>query len=279
MVVYQRETRRRPILLVAIVLSLVLVTLDSRGNSVIASVRDLARNALQPVQSLVDSAFDPVREAAQGVTDYGSLKDENARLKREIADLKGQRLRERAVGSDVGELQKLLDLPTIEDATGVTARVVSGAPGNFERTVVVNKGTSNGVQVGQPVVAGNGLIGKITDATSTQATVTLIDSPGFGVGVRLENSNERGIAEGKTGERDMRLNFLTNPRVDIKNGELVFTSAVQNAAFPPDIPVAKVTSVDRPQGDLEPTVVLHPLANLTDINYVKVLRWPEPKGG
>ena len=279
MVVYQRETRRRPVLLLVVIASLVLITLDSRGNSVIASVRDLAREAIQPVQSVVDSGFDPLRDAAQGITGYGSLKDENARLKKEVADLRGQRLRERAVGSDVGELEKLLDLPTIEDATGVAARVVSGAPGNFERTVVVNKGTANGVEVGQPVVAGNGLIGKITDATSTQATVTLIDSPGFGVGVRLENSNERGIAEGKTGERDMRLNFLSNPRVDIKKGELVFTSAVQNGAFPPDIPVAKVKSTEKPQGDLEPTVVLHPLANLTDITYVKVLRWPEPKGG
>lgn len=279
MVVYQRETRRRPVLLLVVIASLVLVTLDSRGNNVIATVRDLAREAIQPVQSVVDSGFDPVRNAAEGITGYGSLKDENARLEKEIADLRGQRLRERAVGSEVGELEKLLDLPTIEDATGVTARVVSGAPGNFERTVIVNKGSGNGVEVGQPVVAGNGLIGKITEATGTQSTVTLIDSPGFGVGVRLENSNERGIAEGRTGERDMRLNFLSNPRVDIKKGELVFTSAVENAAFPPDIPVAKVKSTEKPQGDLEPTVVLHPLANLTDITYVKVLRWPEPKGG
>jgi rod shape-determining protein MreC len=189
----------------------------------------------------------------------------------------------------VGELERLLDLPTIEDATGVAARVVSGAPGNFERTVVINKGTSKGVDVGQPVVAGNGLIGKITDTTSSQAVVTLIDSPGFGVGVRLENSNERGIAEGRTGERDMRLNFLSkllgrcqedsSPDTCITKGELVFTSAVENAAFPPDIPVAKVKDVEKPQGDLEPTVELTPLADLDDITYVKVLRWPEPKDG
>jgi cell shape-determining protein MreC len=81
MVVYRRETRRRPVLLIVAVVSLVLVTLDSRGNGIIDSVRSGAREALQPVQSVVDSAFEPVRNAADGITGYGALKDENATLR------------------------------------------------------------------------------------------------------------------------------------------------------------------------------------------------------
>ncbi|MCJ7671515.1 MAG: rod shape-determining protein MreC [Acidimicrobiia bacterium] len=289
MAVYRRDARRRPVLLIVLFLSLVLVTVDSRGNGLIDSVRRVARDALQPVQSVVDSAFTPLRNAVDGIGGYGAVKDENALLKKRVAELQGRLLRQRAVGSQVGELGKLLDLPTIQDATGVAARVISGAPGNFERTVVINKGTSKGIEVGQPVVAGNGLVGKITQASGTEATVTLVDSPGFGVGVRLENTNERGIAEGRTGEREMRLNFLTkllpaceknsSPDTCISQGEVVFTSAVANAAFPPDIPVAKVTGIEKKTGDLESTVSLRPLVNLNDITYVKVLRWPEPTVG
>lgn len=289
MVVYRRDARRRPVLLIVVFLSLVLVTVDSRGNGLIDTFRRVARDALQPVQSVVDSAFDPLRNASDGITGYGAVKDENALLKKRVAELQGRLLRERAVGSEVNELGKLLDLPTIQDATGVAARVIGGAPGNFERTVVINKGISKGVDVGQPVVAGNGLVGKVTEASSTQATVTLLDSPGFGVGVRLENTNERGIAEGRTGEREMRLDFLSkllpacgensSPDTCISEGELVFTSAVANAAFPPDIPVAKVTGIEKKTGELESTVSLRPLVNLNDITYVKVLRWPEPTGG
>jgi rod shape-determining protein MreC len=289
MVVYRRDARRRPVLLLVVILSLVLVTLDSRGNGFIDTFRRLSRDALQPVQSVVDSAFSPVRNGLEGITGYGSVKDENALLKKRVAALEGRLLRERAVGSEVNELGKLLDLPTIQDATGVAARVISGAPGNFERTVVINKGVSKGIDVGQPVVAGNGLVGKVTQASANEATVTLIDSPGFGVGVRLENSNERGIAEGRTGERDMRLNFLTKilgeceenspPDTCIGKGELVFTSASEAAAFPPDIPVGKVVGISRKTGELESTVTLRPLVDLNDITYVKVLRWPEPTGG
>lgn len=288
MVVYRREGRHRAVLVAVVFTSLLLVTLDSRGNGIINSFRGTARDVLGPLREGVDDAFRPVRDLVGGVTDYGYLKDQNTRLKKRVADLEGRLQRERAVGSQVGELEKLLDLPTIEDATGIAARVVGTAAGNFERTVEINKGNSSGVFVGQPVVAGNGLVGKVTQASGTLATVTLIDSPGFGIGVRLENSGERGIAEGRTGERDMRLNFLTHPIVcppgggtpdcvSIKEGEFVFTAAVADAAFPPDIPVAKVVRFSKRQTDLETTIVLRPLVNLDDITFVKILRWPEPK--
>ena len=211
MVVQRRETRPRSILFLAIFTSLLLVIVDSRGNGVIDSFRSVARDVIAPVQDVVNSAFNPVRDLFGGVTDFGSLKDENARLKRELDAARGKLARERAVGTQVGELEKLLDLPTIEDATGVAARVIGGAPGNFERSVEINKGTGQGVDVGQPVVAGAGLVGKITQASSTRATVTLIDSPSLSVGVRLEKSQVRGLAEGKTGERDLRLSFLQKP--------------------------------------------------------------------
>ncbi len=282
----QRETRRRPVLLLVIVAALVLITIDSRGNGAIDSTRRLARDALQPVQSIVDAVFNPVRNAVDGVTSFGSVKDQNARLKRRVAQLEGRLLRERAVGTEVGELEKLLDLPTIDDATGIAARVISGSPDNFERTVIVNKGASKGVQLSQPVVAGNGLVGKVTAVTSEESTVTLIDSPGFGVGIRLEGSNESGIAEGRTGDRTMRLNFLSrqlplcteNAAADtcIRMGELVFTTAVADSAFPPDVPVAKVKNRTKQVGDLEATITLTPLVNLDDITYVKILRWPGP---
>ena len=292
MVVYQRESRRRPIVLALAFISLVLVTLDTNGNGAINSLRDLTRDALAPVRDGVEDVFKPVRDAVSGVTDYGSLKEENAALKRQLAAARGKLERERAVGSKVSELERLLDLPTAEDATGIAARVVSSS-GNFERTVEVNKGTGDGVFVGQPVVAGNGLVGKVTRSSRSTATITLIDAPEFGVGVRLENSGVKGLTEAHSGERNLTLPILgTHPVTDrpmykcqegqspdicISIGELVFTQATARGAFPPDIAVAQVARITRRKGELEATVVLTPVVNLDDLTYVKVLRWPEPK--
>jgi len=293
MVVYRRETRHRSVVLLLAFLSLVLVTLDTNGNGLINSLRNVTRDALAPIRNGVEDAFDPIRDATSGITKYGAIKDQNTKLKRELAAAKGALQRNRAVGSRVSELERLLDLPTAEDATGIAARIVSTS-GNFDRTVEVNKGTSNGVFVGQPVVAGNGLVGKITQASRHSATVTLIDSPGFGVGVRLENTGVRGLTESHSGERNILLKFTEafaptgrqldkcdpgqSPDTCISIGELVFTEATVSSAFPPDIAVATVVRITQRTGELEPTIVLQPLVNLDDLTYVKVLRWPEPKG-
>ena len=68
------------------------------------------------------------------------------------------------------------------------AQVTGSGPGNFERTATLDKGTGAGIRVGYPVVTGDGLVGFVTQASGSQATITLIDSPTLGVGVRLEAS-------------------------------------------------------------------------------------------
>lgn len=287
MVVYRQEGRHRSVLLVIVISSLLLVTLDSRGNGLINSFRSGVRDAIAPVRSVVEDAFSPVRDLFGGITDYGSLREENQALKRRVDNLEGKLSRESAVGSKVGELETLLDLPTAEDATGVAARVVGTAAGNFERTIEINKGTGSGVFEGQPVVTGNGLVGKVTSVSSTTATVTLIDSPEIGVGVRLENSDVNGLTEAHTGEREVLLKFLeselfpcqpeSSPENCISENELVFTASTVDGAFPPDIAVGRVVSAKKESSELEPTIAIQPVVNLDDLTYVKVLRWPELK--
>jgi rod shape-determining protein MreC len=272
MVVYRRETRRRPILILAIITSLALITLDTGGNATIATVRRDARDLVAPIQNLVGDAVHPVEDLFDGITSAGSLREQNARLRAHISQLEGRLSRERAVGAEVGELERLLDLPTVEDATGIAARVIGGPPGNFERTLVIDRGLSSGVDVGMPVVAGAGLVGKIVDVSRTRATVRLIDSPGLGVGVRSEKSREQAITEGRAGDKLLRLGFLTNPRAPIAVGELVFTAGEQGSAFPPDIPVGIVKSIDRLRGDLDPDIFVQPMVDFDLLIFVKVLR-------
>lgn len=278
MVVYRRESRRRPILALIVVTCLALIALSGRGNGVIDTVRHTAQDALAPVQGVVHSAFQPIGNAFDGITEVHSLRDENARLKARVAALEGTLAENRASGNQIGQLEQLLDLPNIEDATGVVARVVGGPPGNFQRTITLDKGTDRGITIGMPIVAGSAaLVGKVTDASRTRATVTLIDSPGLGVGVRTEKSREQAVTQGRSGDRQMRLSFIDNPRAPIEVGELVFTVGVDSSAYPPDIPVGRVTKIDRARGDLDPDVFVEPMVDLDNLVFVKALRWPPEK--
>ena len=150
MVVYRRDTRRRYVLALLVVTSLALITVDSGGSGVISSLRSSAHDVISPVQNVVDDAFNPIRDWASDVTDAGKLRSENQALRKQIDALQGKVNRDRAVGSQVSQLEKLLDLPTIEDATGVAARVIGGAAGNFERTIEIDRGTHPGSTWGCP---------------------------------------------------------------------------------------------------------------------------------
>ena len=93
MEVYRRDTRGRSLLLMLVVTSLVLVTLDSGNNGLVNTLRAQAHSVISPIQSLVDDAFSPLRNIGNGITKYSAVRDENARLKRQIADLRAQQLR------------------------------------------------------------------------------------------------------------------------------------------------------------------------------------------
>jgi len=274
MAVYRRESRRRPILAMVVVTSLALISLDTGGNGVISSVRHGARDLVAPAQGVVDDAFHPVENVFDGVSKYDKVRADNARLRARINELEKNLNQERAVGQQVTELERLLDLPNIEDATGVVARVVSGSSGNFERTLTLDKGTDKGVIVGMPIVVGDGLVGKVTDASKTRSTVTLIDSPDVGVGVRTEKSGTQAITLGRYGDNLLKLGFLSNPRADISEGELVFTAGIDGAAYPADLPVGRVVKIDRTRGELDPDIFVQPVVDLDNLVFVKALRWP-----
>jgi rod shape-determining protein MreC len=279
MVVYRRESRRRPILALAVVTSLALITLDNGGNGAIASLRHTARDVVAPLQGVVEDAFDPVSDVFDGATKIDALERENARLRARISNLEGKLSRERGIADEYEQLARLLDIPDIEDVTGVVARVIGGPAGNFERTITLNKGTRQGIVAGMPIVVGDSLVGKVTDASRTRSVVTLIDNPGLGVGVRTEKSRERAVTEGRSGDKLLRLTFIGNPRAPIEVGELVYTVGVEGAAYPPGLAVARVVKIDRRRGELDPDIFVEPLVDLDKILFVKALRWPPRASG
>src|SRR3954452_14084867 len=101
MAVYRRESRRRPILAMAVVTSLALISLDSGGNGVISSVRHGARDLIVPVQGVVDDAFHPVENLFDDVSKYDKVRAENACLRARVNEIEKNLNQERAVGQQV----------------------------------------------------------------------------------------------------------------------------------------------------------------------------------
>jgi len=272
-VAYQR-TNRRPILVLIVVTAVALITLDVRGLGPISTVRGGVHDVIDPVAGALEAVFAPVGDWIDGVTSASALKDENARLRRRLDAARGQRAAARAAIEENKELKKLLNLAFAEGTDAIAAPVVDGAPGNFEVTVQIGRGASDGVGTDMPVVTAAGLVGRVIEVSRDRATVLLVNDPQSGVGVKMERTGTTGVAKGRGDTGTLRVDFV-DPNVEVREGEVVSTWGQQASPFPAGIPLGTVSKVTRTRGDLEQDVLVKPLVDFSHLDYVKVLR-PSP---
>jgi len=166
--------------------SVLLLTLDLRGNPFFDRVRSAFARVLSPFETAGEVVATPVRNAWHGATDYQDLQRENERLRDLLAQQTGDQLAARSIYSDYQELLTLNGL-TARYPT-VTARVVGGAPGNFEQTVEIDRGSDDQLMPGMAVVNGAGLIGKITKVYSDRSVVRLVTDSEYAIECKVSGA-------------------------------------------------------------------------------------------
>jgi rod shape-determining protein MreC len=223
------------------------------------------------VRDAVDGVFSPVGDALHGVTSYGDVRDENDALKQRIDELEGQALQGEADRKELADALVLLGVDFVGDIPTVAARVVGAPVSNFEQTIELDKGTSDGIDVDMPVVSGDGLVGRVVQASRSRAMVRLITDPTSSVGVRFTKSDEIAIAEGEGAERKMSVSFV-EINVKLAKRELAVTSGLNDSVFPAGIPVGRVASATSAPGELQQEVTMNPVADLEHLRFVRVLQ-------
>lgn len=258
--------------------SVTAITLDFRddGGGVMESMRSGARDAFAPVQAAVGKVFSPVGDFFGGITRFRQVKAENSRLRRDLEAAQGEAIR----GADAIQENQLLNalarLDFAGDLRGITARVVSNSPSNFQLTVTVDRGSDEGVTTGMPVVTPAGLVGRISEVSKNRSTVLLLTDPASSVGVRLAGSREIGSVTG-SGRRDLLPLSLISVETKVAEGEAVVTSGLEGGLFPPHIPVGRVRGAKITPGQLEQEVTIEPVVDLDRLELVRILIWqPTP---
>lgn len=272
---YRRAGRGRYVLVLLVLTSVTLITLDRRSDDAgpLGAIGRLAHEVVSPIGSAVDGVATPVADWFDGVTSAGSLKRENKELREQLAEAKDAARRGEAAVQENRQLNALLGLQIPEDIEAIPARVTQGPTGNYEWTITINRGSRDGVIKGMPVVGGEGLVGRVVAVWRSGAKVLLVTDPRSGVSVRMTRGRATGEAEGRAGADTLALDIVDS-EAEIIEGDDAQTSGLEGSSFPPGIPVGRVESMSAVQGDLVRRVFLRPFVDLDRIEFVRVLRWP-----
>lgn len=269
------RSRSRLTLVLLVLTSITLLTLDYRGFEPLERARSSVLDTFAPVGDTAESAFQPISDAWNGAMGYDELRDENEALRQQVLELEGRLADGEAAQRELEQLQEQLDLPFVGQIPTAKATVVSGAITSFDDSVTIDKGTSDGLAPGMAVVAGSGLIGQVTSAGADRSSVQLISDPSFQLGVRVSGQPGLGIVTGQGDERRLRASSF-DISTELDDGDLLVTSGAEKSRFPADVPVGRVTEVVADEVLLQKEADVELLANLNDLRYVTVLLWEPP---
>jgi rod shape-determining protein MreC len=271
----RRGGRARYRLGLLVLTAITLLTLDFRSFGPLDRAQSTVRDVLSPVRSGVMAVTSPVADALHGIFDYGDLEDENARLRAEVEELRGTQLEDEAASETLARLQAELELPTLAGVTTKVAQVVAGPSGNFEENVVeINKGSSSGLREGMAVMTNGGLVGKLVQVDRTRSVVQLVSATDFAVGVRIgdEVALARGTGSGTTLRATEGLSSDNTAAVD----DPVLTNGGAGSAFPPEVPIGRIATIDEKTG--VPVVTIELGADIENLDYVTVLLYDDVDG-
>jgi len=269
------------VLALCVALSLLALTAyfgESPGG-ILHGVQRGAQEALSPIESGASKVFKPFRDLFSWVGDAFNANSENKKLKKELAQARTDLAQAQSTTRDADQLRKMVNLqkePAFPDGLGpVTGRVIARSPTDWSSTIQIDKGTSDGVRADQPVITGDGLVGKVVQASGGNATVQLITDGDSGVDAVVVPDGSGGVIRTPVGDPgDLQLDFVRQPR-NIRKGQTVITSGFKkgelSSLFPRGIPVGTIRSVDRDELATYQRVHVEPFADFRRIDLVQVL--------
>jgi rod shape-determining protein MreC len=278
--VYRKQVRRRrAILVLLIVAALVLLStqFSEREGGPLHSMQRAVASVFGPMEEGATRALKPARDMINWVDETFKARGTNSDLKAENQQLRNALATAQGAEGENQQLRKLLGLDkagTLAGYTPVTARVIGRSPTVWYSTATIDKGSGAGVRMNDPVVTGDGLAGRITDVTNGTAEVTLITDGRSAVSARVLPNGPDGVAKPEVGDpSNLLLDFIDKSQ-PIHKGQLLVTAGWSNgaisSAFPPGIPIGKVSDTTAGQQHTYQRVNVTPFADIRGLDYVQV---------
>jgi rod shape-determining protein MreC len=260
--------------IVLIAVNIIILSVNSQDRTPSTRTGQIALFFISPFQEFTSSSIHFIQNIWRNYFDLVDVSQQNDRLVKALkaANEKNNTLRELELSRS--RLQGLLEFKPDLKRQVAAAAVVGKDPSPWLKTVVINKGTDEGVQRGMPVVTPDGIAGLVIDASSGYAKVLLITDQNSAVDALTQSSRARGIVKGESSGK-LRLDYVLR-RHDIVEGDIIISSGL-DGVFPKGLRVGYVHEVIKPNSGIFQEVSVTPYVDFEKLEEVLVIvDSPEP---
>ena len=269
--------RRVLILALALLVAFVLMTLQVRHDrAALSFTRQAILFVVSPFIKVTAVTAGSLGRVWHDYVDLRALREENQRLQQESAILQRRISQLEEYALETQRLQGLLAMRETSRANYLAARIVGKDATNWFKTLLIDRGSQAGLRRNLPVVAPDGLVGRVIEVTPYTAKVQLITDPVSASGGLLQRTRVTGIVSGNLGA-GLKVRYLPL-LADVAVGDEVVTSGM-GGVFPKGIPVGRVVAVERKSGALFQEAVLQPKVDLGRLEEVLILMEAEQRDG
>jgi rod shape-determining protein MreC len=259
------RVRRYGILLAVLLVSLLLLTVQTRGGGT-GRAGELVAIAVTPVQSLLVRIHRGALGFWANYIDWKSVRRENETLRGENEQLRVQALQAGETREENARLRRLLVLRDRLPLATVAGEVIGREAGGWVRSLTVNRGRGDGIAQQTPVIVPDGLVGRVVQVHRGAAVIQLLNDPASTVGAVVQRTRTAGLVEGDAGGA-VRFKFMARDGASVSPGDLVVTSGL-GTLFPKGLPVGRVVRIEDKGSALFHFAVLAPAVDFSRVEEV-----------
>ncbi len=278
--------RRRAVLALLVGVSLILLTayFGESPSSPLHTVQRGIVEVLSPIQEGASKVLTPVRDVAGWFSDTFNAKSRADRLEKQNQQLTRELALAQSAQVENAQLTRQLALDNsngISAYSPVSAHVISRDPTLWYATIEVDKGSSDGVRVDDPVLGDGALVGKVSTVAPNVSIVTLITDHSFAVAAQVQDSlGDSGVLVPAVGNPNQLLIQYLPRHAPIVVGQQVVTAGYKAGAltslYPPGIPIGQVSGASQSELLDNGQVQVTPAADLRHLDAVQILMRAHP---
>jgi rod shape-determining protein MreC len=248
--------------------SLIILSYNLKQESHAGLIRKIVLEIAAPIQNVMDASIKSIASAWSRYIVLIGLEEENNNLKKKINDLKSQLTLYQEGYLEAQRLRNLLALKDDHNYDFIAARIIGREQISFSKTILINKGTTQGLNIGMPVLAGSGLIGRVIDVSWHAAKVLLLSDESSNIDAIVQRNRTQGIIRG-AGSHGYVLKYISKTQ-DVKEGDVIVSSGI-GGVFPKGLMLGAVNHVDRSEAGLFLKIYVTPSIDFSKLEEVLVL--------